>query len=41
MMPTITGWDHVDFGGGMQTKDGAPGVTEFYVGIAEMLAKLP
>ena len=36
VMPTVMGWDHVDFGGGF-TLGGVDGYREFMLGIAEML----
>ena len=40
VMPTITNFDHVDFGGGFQVKGGPEGFWELHYGIAEMLEKL-
>jgi triacylglycerol esterase/lipase EstA (alpha/beta hydrolase family) len=40
VMPTITNWDHISFAGGTQ-KGGDPGVKEFYLNLAKMLAGLP
>jgi len=40
IMPVITNFDHVDFGGGFQHKGGPAGFWELYYGIAEMLERL-
>jgi len=37
VMPTVTGFDHVDFAGGMQKLGGVEGYEAFMLGIAEML----
>jgi len=39
VMPTVVGWDHVSFGGGM-TLGGVKGYQEFMLGIAEMIEGL-
>jgi len=39
VMPTVAGWDHVDFGGGF-TPGGVAGYKEFMLGIAEMIEGL-
>ena len=40
VMPTLTGFDHVDFAGGMQKLGGVEGYEAFMLGIVEMLEKL-
>jgi triacylglycerol lipase len=40
VMPTLTGFDHVDFAGGMQRPGGVEGYEAFYLGIVEILEKL-
>jgi len=40
VMPVITNFDHVDFGGGFQKKGGPDGFWDLHLGIAEMLEGL-
>ncbi|MCL2107375.1 MAG: hypothetical protein FWH26_10025 [Oscillospiraceae bacterium] len=40
VMPVVTDWDHIDFGGGLRF-GGAAGVMEFYLALAGMLEGLP
>jgi len=40
VMPMVTGFDHVDFAGGMQRRGGVEGYEAFYVNIVEMIEKL-
>ena len=41
LMPLLTNYDHMDFGGGMQNAGGVEGIKEFYVALAQMIADLP
>jgi len=40
VMPTVTGFDHNDFCGGVKRPGGAKGCEAFYLGVAEMLERL-
>ena len=40
VMPVITNFDHVDFGGSMQKKGGADGFLDFHLNIAKMIEEL-
>lgn len=40
VMPLVTGFDHVDFGGGMQKLGGVDGIHEFYAELMKMLEKI-
>jgi len=37
VMPTLSGFDHVDFAGGMQRLGGVEGYEAFFLGIVEIL----
>jgi triacylglycerol lipase len=40
LMPLVTNFDHVDFGGGLQKRGGAPGYREFVAGLVQLLEEI-
>jgi triacylglycerol lipase len=39
VMPLLTNWDHIDFGGGMQRAGGTEGIKEFYLAHLQILER--